>query len=95
MESGENDIWTNIDLPTEIRTPEAFVIGMKKILVAPERDFATGNVKYVIDGPSKYLKVEGKTVLTASGTDGGLVYECGCGLHVRGEVEQFRLNLIR
>ena len=47
----------------------------EKILVSPAWGFAEGSVRYIIDGPSKYLKVEGKTVLTVSCAEGGLVYE--------------------
>ena len=75
MEVGEKGKWANIDLPTDVRAPEVFVTGLKKILVSPEWAFAVGSVKYFIDGPSKYLKVEGKTVVTVSCGDGGLVYE--------------------
>ena len=75
LELGEQKLWANIDLPTEIRAPEAFVTGLKKILVSRECGFALGSVRYSIEGPSKYLKVEGKTVLTVSCADEGLVYE--------------------
>ena len=44
-------------------------------MVSPDWAFAPGSVKYVIDGPSKLLKVQGKTVLTVSCADDGLVYE--------------------
>ena len=44
-------------------------------MVSPEWAFTVGSVKYLVESPSKYLKVEGKTVLTVSCTDGGLVYE--------------------
>ena len=43
--------------------------------MSQEWGFAFGSVKYVIDGPSKYLKVERRIVLTVSCTDGGMVYE--------------------
>ena len=75
MEEGGRDKWVNVDLPSDIRAPEAFVTGLKKILLSPEWGFADGSVRYVIDGPSKHLKVEGKTVLTVSCAEGGLVYE--------------------
>ena len=58
-----------------IRAPEAFVTGLKKISVSQEWGFVDGSVRYVIDGPSKHLKVEGKTVLTVFCAEGGLVYE--------------------
>ena len=74
-EGGGRDKWANIDLPSEIRAPENFVIGLKKILVSPEWAFPLGSVRYAIDGPSKYLKVEGKIVFTVSCADDGLVYE--------------------
>ena len=73
VELGNKDIWANQDLPTEIRAPEAFVSGLKKILVS--WGFTPGSVKYEIDSPSKSLKVEGKTVLTVTCPDGELVYQ--------------------
>ena len=75
FELGGKEIWANIDLPTEIRAPEIFVTGLKKVLLSPEWGFGRGSVRAEIDGPSKHLKVEGKVVLTASCTDGGLVCE--------------------
>jgi hypothetical protein len=75
VEVGGQGKWANIDLPSDIRAPEAFVTGLKKILLSAEWGFAEGSVWYNIDGPSKYLKVEGKIVLTVSCAEGGLVYE--------------------
>ena len=75
QELGGKEKWANVELPAETRAPEVFVIGLKKILVSQEWGFAFGSVKYVTDGASKYLKVEGKVVVTVSCTDGGMVYE--------------------
>ena len=75
LEVGGKEKWANIELPTDVRAPEVFVTGLKKILVSPEWAFALGSVKYFTDGPSKLLKVEGKIVLTVSCVHGGLVYE--------------------
>ena len=75
LELGGKEKWANFDLPTDVRAPEVFVIGLKKILVSPEWAFALGSVKYEINGPSKHLKVEGQIVVSVSCMDGGLVYE--------------------
>ena len=53
----------------------SFCYRTEKILLSAEWGFAEGSVWYNIDGPSKYLKVEGKIVLTVSCAEGGLVYE--------------------
>ena len=74
-EGGGQGKWANIDLPSDIRAPEAFVTRLKKILLSAEWGFAEGSVWYNIEGPSKYLKVEGKIVLTVSCAEGGLVFE--------------------
>ena len=75
MELGDKSIWANQDLPTEIQAPEAFLLGLKKQLVA--WGFTAGSVRVIVDGPSKHLKVGGKVVVTASCVDGCLTCEWG------------------
>ena len=75
LELGGKEIWANLELPSEIRAPEVFLLGLKRQLV--EWGFARASVRVEVDGPSKDLKVEGKVVLTVSCVDGVLVCEWG------------------
>ena len=70
VELGNKEIWANVDLPASVRAPDSFLFALEKQLVA--WDFAKGSVFVVVDGPSKILKVEGKTVLTIACADGHL-----------------------
>ena len=91
-EFGDKEKWANTDLPVEIQAPEKYLLGVKKQLVQ-WGTFTRNRIRVEIDGPSKKLKIEGKTILTVTCKDGALVcdweatWKCWEELHASTEIK--------
>ena len=70
---GGKTIWADTDLPAVIRAPEQFLFALKKQLIAWE--FTSNSVRAEVDGPTKFLTVEGRVVVTVACVDGHLVVD--------------------
>ena len=73
VELGENEIWTDTDLPAHVRAPEKILFKLKKQLLA--WGFGEKSVYVDVESSSNKLKVEGKPVLVVTCAENQLVCE--------------------
>ena len=63
-------VWANEDAPVDVQACKKFLFGVRKILISW---WGRGeNVRVEVEGPTKFLKVRGKVVVTVSVVDGQL-----------------------
>ena len=79
-------VWARADTAVDIRACEVFLWGLKKLLV--EWGFEKRTVRVEVEGPTKFMKVGGKMVVTTFVVDGELHCEWAEGWKVWEDLHQ-------